>query len=299
MNLAQIDYPGSQTSALPDATVMHEVNTWMTRKLQCVAGRREYRLGRYMIQSASRTTVPMILSDYFANLERGDAVACLMLFNEPDHYEGKSDVKSAFRFLAEQMALFTDIPADDLATGAALSTSVKLRCPVTAQSTVYDDFECIAFCPQSADLQDDLYDPLMYAPYPAVNISSDTYAYSRFVADSAKTLWGKEVYEETDRVRIAELLNICVDRWQRIATATIRNFVAVTDTSLCPVHVTDDERHWIAAHKDPAFAEQVKEAHSHELPVIYAQRIVDRWLAYFSGEKEYHATGVAREGVPA
>ena len=303
MNVARIGHSfGSEHPVLPpaltDAAVAEEVRTWMARRLKCVAGRREFRLGRYMIRIACGQTVPAVMSEYVANLKRGKSVACLMVFNEPQFYDGMSDVSNTFRFLANQMTLISKVPCRDLAEGAALTTSVELRCPVTGRMTVYDDFECIAFCPQSADAEDALYDPLMYAPYPAVNVSSDTFGFSRFVADNAQTLWGKPVHEESDIDRIGGLFDICVDRWHRIATGTIRNFISVTDTSRCPVHFTEDERHWVAAHKDPAFAEQIKEAHSHELPVVYARRIADRWLAHFSGEHDYHASGVAREGTP-
>ena len=97
---------------------------------------------------------------------------------------------------------------------------------------------------------------------------------------------------------MAKLFERCVDRWQRVAAATIRNFEANTDTALCPVHVTPTNTHWIAAHKDPASAEQIKEVHSHELPILYATRIIERWLQFFTGKKNYDAAGLAREGIP-
>jgi hypothetical protein len=196
------------------------------------------------------------------------------------------------------MAVISDHSAAALANGAPLTNTIRLRCPVTNQLTLFDDFECIAFCPQSDDKADLLYDPLMFAPYPSVNISSDVYGFSRFVSDSALAAWDKPVYEETDIKRIANLFERCVDRWQRVAAATIGNFEAVTDTSLCPVHVTPDKTHWIAAHKDPAFAEQKKEVHRHELPILYATRITERWLRFFTGKMAYDAAGLARDGVP-
>ena len=285
------------TCAKSDSAVLDDVNRWMAGKLPCVAGKREYRLGRYMIRNASKYSVPHILTEYLGKLPDNEAVACLMVFNEPAFYEGHSNVGRTFHYLAEQMTLISEVSSEKLANGAALSRSVELRCPVTNQVTVFDDFESIAFCPQSADKSDSLYDPLMYAPYPCVNISSDTYAFSRFVADSAQTVWGKPVFEEPDMSRVSKLLDVCVARWQRIAKATIGNFVEITDTTLCPVHITNDENHWIASHKDPAFAEQKKEIHQHELPVIYARRIADRWLDCFVHDKAYEATGAARAGV--
>ena len=251
-----------------------------------------------MIRIASKGTVAKIFEEYKTRLATGEAVACLLVFNDQRFYKGRSNTSAAFHFLAEQMTAITDRSAAALANGASLTNAIKLRCPVTNQLAVFDDFECIAFCPQSADNGDPLYDPLMFAKYPSVNISSDVYGFSRFVSDSALVAWNKPVFEETDIERIANLFKRCVDRWQRVAAATIRNFEANTDTALCPVHVTPNKTHWIAAHKDPAFAEQIKEVHSHELPILYATRITRRWLRFFSGEKSYNAAGLARDGVP-
>ena len=197
------------------------------------------------------------------------------------------------------MAPIAATGVEALIDGGALTTAIRLKCPVTGESTLFDDFECIAFCPQSRDEADPLYDPLMFAPYPCVNLSSDVFAFSSFVADSALSAWGRPVYCEPSPERIEPLLQLCVDRWQRIATKTIRNFEAVTNTALCPVHVGADETYWVAHHKDPAFAERKKEAHAHELPVIYANRIVDAWMRHFRGERAYRAGGLAREGLPA
>ncbi|MEZ5811911.1 MAG: hypothetical protein R3D45_10915 [Rhizobiaceae bacterium] len=284
--------------ARSDVEIIDAMKAWMARDLPCVAGRREYSRGRYMVRNASRMSVPMILADYKAALARGEAVACLFVFNDVRFYEGRADTAETFHFLAQQMELIAGVSACELANGAALTTAIELRCPVTGQTTVFDDFECIAFCPQSDNRADPLYDPLMYAPYPCVNMSSDVYAFSRFVADSALAAWRKPVREESDIDRIARLFEVCVDRWQRVATRTIANFADITDTSLCPVHVTADQTHWIAKHKDPAFAEQKKEVHSHELPVLYGERITKRWLDFFGGANDYVAAGLARDGRP-
>lgn len=284
--------------AKPDEEVLADMVHWMERQLPCVAGRRELNRGRYMIRIATRETVPTIFAEFKAKMALGEAVACLYIFNEPTQYAGRSDTSSAFHFLAEQMASISATPAHDLANGAALTNSVHLTCPVTARTTLFDDLEAIAFCPQSGDPDDRLYDPLMFAPYPAVNMSSDVFGFSNFVADSARTKLGHAPHEETDLAALEVLFDQCVARWQRVATTTIRNYEALTDTSICPVHLTDDERYWVAFHKDPAFAEQVKEAHKHELPTGYGKRIAQSWMAHFKGETDYQATGLARDGEP-
>ena len=223
----------------------------------------------------------------------------LYVFNNPAHYKGRSSVADAFSYLAEEMEPIGTVPAEKLAKGAALTNAIRLRCPVTNQVAVFDDFECIAFCPQSDDRDDPLYDPLLYAPFTAVNMSSDVYAFSRFVADSALAPagLGKSVYEEKDVAKIAAFFDQCVERWHRVAMSIIERFEAATDTALCPVHVTAERTHWIAGHKDPAFAEDRKEAHSHELPVIYGKRLVQRWLDFFQDERPFDVGGLARDGV--
>ena len=280
-----------------DDEVLSEVHEWMAKHLPCVAGRREYNRGRYMIELATRETVATIFDDYKSRLAKGEVVACLFVFNEERFYQGQSDTGSAFKFLAEQMEPLSSVSAHKLAHGASLTNSVELRCPVTNKLSVFDDFECIAFCPQSDDKTDPLYDPLMAMPYPAVNLSSDVFAFSTFVSDSAANALGCPVHEEKDQGKIADIFRKCVERWQRVATATIRNYEDKTDTSLCPVHVTHDEKYWIAAHKDPAFAEQIKETHKHELPTLYGTRIARQWLDYFRNGQTYRATGLARDGI--
>lgn len=277
--------------------IIEDVRSWMSKRLPCVAGKRELSRGRYMVRYATRETVPAIFAEYKRELMAGNVVACLMVFADERYTPEEADAAATFRFLAEQVEVIGNVPAVELANGAALTQQIELRCPVTGEKTLFDDFECIAFCPQSSDTSDPLYDPLMSAPYPCVNISSDVYGFSRFVDDSALAALGHHVYEEQNIDRMEPFLTLCVERWQRFAKATIGNFQAVTDTSLCPVHVTADERHWVAGHKDPAFAETSKDSHLHELPVLYASRIAERWLAHLKGESRYDAGGLAREGL--
>jgi hypothetical protein len=278
--------------------VLAEVGKWMGRELRCVAGRREYTRGNYLVRVASRMTVPAILEEFKDRLRHRSALACLFVFTDPLYRAKNCDAATAFRYLAGQMSGITEKSAEALAGGAALTISIELTCPVTGQPTIFDDFECIAFCPQSNDKSDPLYDPLMFAPYPSVNLSSDVYGFSCFVAESADSVLGHRVVDECDLGRLSEFFDRCVDRWHRIASKTIDNFAAATDVSRCPVHRTEDGRHWIAAHRDPAFAERSKIAHTHELPVIYAKRIAQRWLDHFSGQQRYDASGLAQAGTP-
>ncbi|MFD0916072.1 hypothetical protein ACFQ14_06595 [Pseudahrensia aquimaris] len=290
-----------EISSAPKQLSQEEVHDqfceWMKTKLPCNAGRREFTRGRYMIRVATQETVPAIFDEFKRALAAREVTACLYIFNDYRFADGNSDTASAFKFLAEQMVGISRLPACALAHGAPLTNEVELLCPVTNQLTVFDDFECIAFCPQSNNLHDPLYDPLMATPFTAVNMSSDVYAFSRFVDDKARQSLGHPVHEESDIEKISKLFDTCVSSWHRLATSIIKNYEAITDTRKCPVHVTDDGQYWVAAHKDPAFAEQVKEPHKHELPELYARRITDEWLAWFRDGKAYNAGGLARDGV--
>lgn len=280
-----------------DSSVLKETEAWFRQGLLCVAGRREFNLNRYAIAIADKNTVRTIFDSFTAEVGRHEKTACLFVFNDERFYDGCSDVRSTFHYLAEQMQPISSISPTALANGNALSSSISLRCPVTGVLTTFDDFECVAFCPQSSNWLDPLYDPLMSSPFPSVNLSSDIFAFSFFVKETAQSLLGKDIALINDISRLSNFFDICITRWHKIASRTIGNFEAVTDTKKCPVHITADGDHWVAAHKDPAFAELEKSPHRHELPNIYGHRVAERWLRHFSGIETYAADGLAMEGI--
>jgi hypothetical protein len=270
---------------------------WMIDDLPCIAGRRETIKNRYMVEIATRDSVPDLFNTYCRTLENGEAVACLMIFNNDEYMDYKKTVGDVFYFLAEQMQKISRVSTHALANGSCLTKEITLRCPITEVLTKYDDFECIAFCPQSNNSNDPLYDPLMALPFPAVNISSDMFAFSNFVADMVKQRYRKSVAElSNDKVKTEQVLYYCVEQWQRMAVKTIQNYETITDTSLCPIHLNEAQDQWVAGHKDPAFAEQIKEPHTHELPVLYGTRIVEEWLGYFYKGQIFSASGLAKDG---
>jgi hypothetical protein len=289
--------PRSTKQVFSDHEALEEINVWMDGQLPCVAGRRAFKRGTYMVRVASRDSVKMIFQEYVQALKSEKSVACLFVFNEARFAYGNASVFDAFKFLANQMESLSSIPAEQLARGAALTNSIALRCPVTGTETIFDDFECIAFCPQSSDPEDPLYDPLLAMPFPAVNLSSDMYAFSKFVSDEVKKSTGSYPYEIRDTAVLEPLFHGCIARWQRIAVITIDRYKTLTNTNLCPVYVTSDQTHWIAGHKDPAFAEAAKEVHKHELPILYGCRIAESWLDYFRTGKAHEAKGLARDGL--
>lgn len=286
------------TMPLGDDAIVDVTRQWMTSSLPCIAGRRETLKDRYMVAVATQATVPDLFKQFRHRLEKGQAIACLYVFNSWEHMNPAMSVSEVFYFLAEQMQKISKVSAHDLANGQALTNKLKLVCPITETLTTYDDFECIAFCPQSNNPDDPLYDPLLAMPVPAVNMSSDMFAFSNFVADMIRQRYKKSVVElSKDRKETEKALYHCVAQWQRIAAKTIQNYEALTDTSLCPVHLNAKQDQWVAGHKDPAFAEQVKEVHTHELPTLYGTRIVSEWLDFFYNQKIYSASGLARDGI--
>lgn len=293
-----LEFAKSPNQYLSDEDATNKILDWMKRDLPCVAGRRETMRGRYMVQTAGIDAVPVIFEEFKRMLHRREAVACLYIFNSKHYADPKRTVSEVFHFLARQMQKISDVPPCALANGAALTSTIRLHCPVTGVLTDFDDFECIAFCPQSNNPDDPLYDPLLAMPLPAVNMSSDMYAFSTFVADMIELRYGVAVKDlSDDRDEVEAALMGCVGQWQRVAAKTIQNYETITDTSICPVHLSAKQDQWIAGHKDPAFAEQIKEVHTHELPVLYGRRIVDQWLAYFFDDTAYSATGLARDGI--
>lgn len=283
-------------SPQPDPDVIETVTRWFRNGLPCLAGRREFNRLRYMVRVGQPGQIRPIIAEFEAELVAGRVTACFIAFAPPQKLASEP-ASSMFRWLADAMSVLSDMDGKALSSGAALSLVFTLECPVTGEVTCFDDFECIAFCPQSAELLDPLYDPLMYAPVPAVNISSDVYAFSVFVRDACRTAFGVSPRCVSDRAALFDLFHDCARRWHALAIRTIDNFAAtVPDPQRCPVHVTPDRLHWVACHRDPAFAENVKVQHVHELPALYADRICDAWIAHFTQGRTYSASGLARPG---
>jgi hypothetical protein len=265
-----------------NSIVMKEMQTWFRECLGCVAGRREFARGRYMMTVIDDTdTAAKILAvqrQFRRSVLAYDKVACIMVFNHPRFYDDSGiNVTDAITYLAQQIAPVAHVPVDQLMAGGSAHQRHAIKCPVTGAPTIYDDFDAIAFCPQANDKGDRLYDPLMAAPYPCVNISSDIFAFSMLARDRFVERTGREIFNVHPDDAPDEHLVECGALWQRIAVRTIRNYVAMTDTSLCPTYLSADQRYWFANHKDPAFAESEKRLYRHEMPSTYAPQIIQGW----------------------
>ena len=176
---------------------------------------------------------------------------------------------------------------DTLIAGQTLSHAIDVVCPVTGRDTSYAFFS-VAFCRNAADPRDPLYDPSLSAPFTAVNTTSDSFAFARFVHDHALKAWGLAPYEMThDREAVELLFRRCVVAWQNMSITTIQNYSRTTVDPARGVHLSDDQTRWYAAHNDPVFAELEKCPHVHEMPVAYASRLTAKWSATLFDGRPY------------
>lgn len=142
-----------------NATVMKEMQSWFRECLGCVAGRREFLLGRYMITVLDDTDACTGVLDTYRKFRRDvltyERVACLIVFNKPELYAGSGcTALDAISYLARQIASLAHEHPARLIRGGSVHQRHAIRCPVTGTLTVFDDFDAIAFCPQADDRND-------------------------------------------------------------------------------------------------------------------------------------------------
>jgi hypothetical protein len=271
------------------ATILSEdLQAWFRHSLGCVAGRREFAADRYFaVDVHSLSDVVVGWRRFLGALERREAIACMYVIRDPAKTLSSAHVwaplvgvRPAIKALAEIMSTLSEEAPGELVAGGSLNFVINLVCPVTACRTPFFDFDAVAFVPGAENLADPLYDPLMSAPVPLVNITSDIYAFSMFTRDQSISRFDCEITQLTRRERRYLFEESCA-AWQSMAEMTIRNYAAQVDQGLCPTHLSADRRSWVANHKDPAFAELEKRAHLHEMPVQYTAKIVATWNSYF------------------
>ncbi len=269
--------------------VSADLKSWFTERLGCMAARREIAAGRYFAVDVRRLNdVSAGWHQFIGALERRETVACLFVIADPfvvapnaaaSAAQGQGMVP-ALAAVAEIMSTLSDEPAASLVNGGSLGFAVSLPCPVTGCRTAFLDFDAVAFVPGAGDRREALYDPLMFAPTPMVNISSDIYGFAMFTRDYCLRRHECEVNYLTRRERKTLFANAST-AWQRMAERTIDNYARMVDQQRCPTFLTADRRAWVASHRDPAFAELEKRPYLHEMPVQYTERVVRIWDAYF------------------
>jgi hypothetical protein len=265
-----------------------DLQAWFRQSLGCVAGRREFAADRYFaVEVHSLSDVVIGWRRFLGALERRESIACMYVIRDPAKTLSGTGaraplvgVRPAISALAEIMSTLSEEAPGELAAGGALNFVINLVCPVTACRTAFFDFDAVAFVPGAENRSDPLYDPLMAAPVPLVNITSDIYAFSMFTRDQCLSRFDCEITQLTRRER-RYLFEESSAAWQSMAEMTIRNYAAQVDQTLCPTHLSEDRRSWIANHRDPAFAELEKRPFLHQMPVQYTARIVATWNRYF------------------
>jgi hypothetical protein len=277
-----------------------DLQHWLRRGLGCIAGRREFLSNRYFAVDVRQLSDVVVGWRHFMGaLERRDAIACLYSLSAmvPPAAEG-AGVRSAVAQLAEIMSVLSDDSPEDLASGGRLNLVINAICPVTGCRTTFFDFDAIAFVPQAADESDPLYDPLMSAPTPLVNVSSDIFGFSMFTWDHCRSRFDCEVRQLTAKER-RYLFSVTMESWQMMAEQTITNYSRSVNQRLCPTRLAPDKASWVANHQDPAFAELEKRPYQHEMPRMYTPRIVQIWQRYFEDGVLPRYKGVSMAGDAA
>jgi hypothetical protein len=283
-----------------------DLKRWFLFCLGCVAGRREFMSSRYFaVEARTQSDVIAGWRRFMKALEARETVACIYVFPDllrdaqtqlaqADH--PRIDARAALARVCEIMSPLSDQSAETLLNGGVLNAVLMLTCPITSCRAAYFDFDAVAFVPQADDKEDPLYDPLMAAPVPMVNINSDVYGFSMFTRDHVISKFECEVQQLTKRER-RYVFGEAADMWQRMAEKTITNYAQVVDQQLCPTFLTRWREQWVANHKDPVFAETEKRPYTHEMPVGYTRRIVAVWNAYFEQGVPPDYRDIATEGT--
>jgi hypothetical protein len=238
-----------------------------------------------------------VFEEYVTGLRENKTVGCLFVYNEPRYYKDNgATVFEAMHYLAQRISAFAGVPADRLLRGGNLNKQMILRCPVTNEEVLFPDFEGIACCPQAMDKSDPLYDPFVYAPYPCVNMNSDIHGFAMLVRDRCLAEHHCGVYELGDVGVIQTFLSKCEGLWHGLALQTLKGYIKATDVNLCPAHMSGDNSYWYSNHRDTDFAEIDKLFFVHEMPKVYAKRLIAQWVNFFANGIIPDYTGITKPG---
>lgn len=284
-------------------SAVERMSQWMSTGLACIAGRRELAKGRYAIADLASESMPAALARFEEEVRQLRKVALLCLIpRNAANMDPRTPSIDVLREISTFGASICAAGAEALLHSAVLERPVRLDCPVTGAPTTYSFFG-VAFCPQAANADDDLYDLPLSAPFPCINITSDGFAFAMFVRDMSVARHGVAPHGIASRTERLALFADCVMRWQKFSLHTLSAFAERTRGTRCPVRVSDDGLSWQAVHNDPVFAETTKELHTHEMPRVYAADLAGRWNAVLDRQgAHFHArsgqSGGLRLGSP-
>lgn len=251
---------------------------WLDNDLRCSAGKREFQLGRYTVaQVRNGYQFLEALEAFKLEVETHQKTGYMAIVpSQPGDY---TDSVGELRRLGEIMvdAGFAD-SAGALVNGQTIAIPFEVKCPVTGIMTSYEFFP-VAFCRHAATVVDPLYDPSLSTPFLAINTTSDAFAFAMLVKDLCRRHFHCEPYELKERNDFERLLHKCASAWQNMSANTITGYNKISANAERAVHLSPDRRSWIGPHNDPVFAEMIKEPHSHEMPIVYAHRLCEKWTA--------------------
>lgn len=259
---------------------------WLDERMQCAVGGRAFKLGQYFVaRFRNGEDFLEAQSQFRREVAAHRKVGFLALFVH-DESRCKS-VEDELRLIgaAMQEAGLTDDAATAI-DGGTISFPIDVVCPVTGKPTSYEFFS-VAFCRHADNLADRLYDPSLSAPFTAVNSTSDSFGFAMLVHDQSMRFYGCPPYEIENRSDVERLFRRCVTAWQNMSITTIQRYSKVALDPSRGLRLSDDRMSWIAAHNDPVFAELKKCPHVHEMPLVYANRVCEKWLAAIFEGAEY------------
>lgn len=258
---------------------------WLDTGLLCSAGKREFKLDRYHVAYVStgaeyareleffRREVMELRKTGFLAVVEADMSSCRM---------AEDELWQLGRIMRDA-GLIPSVAG--LVTGEVLSVPIQLPCPITGEETTYEFFP-VAFCKNSANPEDPLYDPSLSAPFAAINMTSDAFAFAILVRELTIKALHKPPHEVGEREPLETVMKRAVEIWQHMSVNTILNYNRAAGCPNRAVQLSEDRRFWLAPHNDPAFAELEKKQHAHEMPRIYAARLCEKWLsAMFDGKR--------------
>lgn len=253
------------------------VYQWGISDLSCVAGRREFNLNRYSVYIVyPDCNIENILNNFKSEVIEFEKTALLLILKSEKNKNASA--AEAIYQLANLVSSIKGQPtAEELCDGETFKFPIKLICPVTGvQATYY--FYGVAFCPHANHTEDPLYDPSLSTPFSCINMTSDAFAFAMLVRDISLKKYNLLPYHLNCKMAFKNLLNEGVKKWQAMSIKTIQAFTKKTAGTKREVYLENQEKFWVAYHQDPVFAEHSKQPHRHEMPLTYAQRLVNRWI---------------------
>jgi len=276
-----------------------DLRWWTNGGLLCSAGKREFQLGRYLcVEVRNGYQLLDAFERFREDVEDHKKVGLLTVVPTPGR---------RFADAAAELRLLGDIMVDAgfaessgaLISGQTVALPIEVRCPVTGVDTAYEFFP-VAFTRRGADISDPLYDPALSAPFLAINTTSDAFAFAMLVKDLSMRHFHCLPWQVGNRADVERLLERCLTAWHNMSVNTITAYGRVSSIPGRAVRLSEDHKTWFAPHNDPVFAELAKATHSHEMPIVYAARLCEKWIAaLFEGARYEPGRDGQSGGIPA